>query len=135
MIDCALQAPFAVMRDVLHKTMIHKHIRGKPLLIIANKQDIDDSIDIVDITYFFQVDEMCNKLGSPCLMISSGENSRSELNYGLEWIVTNILENYKAYKNRIRFNCLPSTPIKKIDRLRTSLTQKVSFTGNISIFI
>lgn len=126
MIDCALQAPFELMRDVLQRTMSHKHIRGKPLLIIANKQDINDSIDVVDITYFFQIDEICNKIGSPCLIITSGETLRNELSYGMEWIVTHILENYKTIKNRIRFNCLPSTPGKRFNRLRTSFTQKVS---------
>lgn len=118
------------MRDVLHKTMSHKHIRGKPLLIIANKQDIIDSIDVVDITYFFEIDEMCNKLGSPCLIITSGENSRSELSFGIKWIVRQILTNYKTIKNRMRFNCLPLTPLKKINRLRTSFTQKVRWTDS-----
>lgn len=97
------------------------------MLIIGNKQDINDSIDVVDITYFFQIDEMCNKLGSPCLIITSGENSRSELSYGIEWIVRHVLNNYKTIQNRMRFNCLPLTPIKRFNRLRTSFSQKVSF--------
>lgn len=114
------------MRDVLHNTMKHKHIRGKPLLIIANKQDINDSIDVVDITYYFEIDEMCNKLGTPCLIVTSGDGFRKELSYGMEWILRNILVNYKSIKNRMQFNCLPLTPVGKINRMRTSLTHRVS---------
>lgn len=125
-IDCSLQAPFDKMRDVLHAVMHNKHIRGKPLLIVANKQDIQQSIDVVDITYFFRIGELCNLLGTPCWIVTSGAADRSELHNGTEWLVDTIVENYKTLKNRMRFNDLLTTPLlKRFKRERTSLPRKV----------
>lgn len=123
-IDCSLDAPFEKMRDVLHKLMHNRHIRGKPLLIVANKQDLDHSIDVVDITYFFRIDELCNLLGTPCRIVTSGAADRSDLHTGMGWLVDAVFDNYKSLKNRIRFNGMFS-PIKRFRRERTSLPKKV----------
>lgn len=133
-IDCSIESPFELMRDILHKTMNHKHIRGKPLLIVANKQDMNDSIDVVDITYFFRIDEMCNLLSTPCLIVTSGENCRNDLTFGMEWIVGHISDNYKMLRNRIRFNRLLVSPVKRFSRQRTSLPQKVIYLNNTKPF-
>lgn len=120
-----MDAPFDTMRDILHQTMNNKHIRGKPLLIVANKQDLDQSIDVVDITYFFRIDEICNHLGTPCLIIPCGKFDNNDLHKGLDWLVENMMENYKTLKNRMRFNVL--SPITRFKRQRTSLPHKVRF--------
>lgn len=125
-IDCSLQAPFDKMRDVLHKVMHNKHIRGKPLLIVANKQDLDQSIDVVDITYFFRVDEICNSIETPCWFIASGASDRTDLHNGMEWLVETIVDNYKTIKNRMKFNDSILSPFKRFRRERTSLPKKVS---------
>lgn len=125
-IDCSLEAPFEKMRDVLHNVMHNKHIRGKPLLIVANKQDLQQSIDVVDITYFFRIDEICNLLETPCWIVPSGASDRTDLQSGMEWLVDTIVENYKTIKNRIRFNDSILSPIKRFRRDRTSLPRKVS---------
>ncbi|XP_055306443.1 ADP-ribosylation factor-like protein 13B [Sitodiplosis mosellana] len=106
--------------------MHSRHIRGKPLLIVANKQDLDQSIDVVDITLFFRIDELCNLLRTPCWIITSGAPDRSDLHNGMEWMVDTIVDNYKSLKNRIRFNGLLTTPIKRFRRERTSLPKKVA---------
>ncbi|XP_031625813.1 ADP-ribosylation factor 1-like isoform X2 [Contarinia nasturtii] len=123
-IDCSLQAPFDKMREILQNLMHNKFIRGKPLLIVANKQDLDQSIDVVDITYFFRIDELCNLLGTPCNIVTSSIADRSDLQIGMEWLVDTIVDNYKSLKNRNRFNGLLTTPIKRFKRERTSLPKK-----------
>lgn len=123
-IDCSLDAPFESVREILNQTMYDKDIRGKPLLIVANKQDLDESIDVVDITYFFRIDEICNLVSSPCLIITSGKNDRSDLKDGIDWLTENIIDNYKNLKNRMKFNGLMS-PIKRFQRQRTSLPRHV----------
>lgn len=120
-IDCSLNAPFEITRAILHETMHHRHIRGKPLLIIANKQDIPDSIDVIDITYYFHIDEICNRLGTPCLIITSGEDNRQDITVGMDWIVEYVCSNYKALRNRIVFNDIPRSPQKRFIRQRTSV--------------
>lgn len=125
-IDCSLDAIDFSVREILTQTMYDKDIRGKPLLIVANKQDLDESIDVVDITYFFRIDEICNLVGSPCLIITSGKNDRFDLRDGLDWLTENIIENYKNLKNRMKFNGLMS-PIKRFKRQRTSLYRQVYY--------
>lgn len=116
-----------MMRDILHKVMHNKHIRGKPLLIVANKQDLDQSIDVIDITYFFRIDELCNLLETPCRIVTSGNADRIDLQSGMDWIVETILDNYNSLKNRIRFNDLFTSPNKRLTRERSSLPKKVCF--------
>lgn len=123
-IDCSLDAPFESVREILSQTMYNKDIRGKPLLIVANKQDLDESIDVVDITYYFRIGEICNLVGSPCLIITSGKNDRTDLKDGIDWLTENIIENYRNLKNRMKFNGLMS-PIKRFKRQRTSLPRQV----------
>lgn len=126
MIDCSPNAPFDLMRDILHHMMSHKNIRGKPLLIIANKQDVENAIDVVDITYYFHIDEMCNLFSTPCYIITSGASSHDELSDGMEWLVKHIVDHYNELKNRIRFNRLFTSPMRRLSRQRTSIpTQQV----------
>lgn len=115
-----------MMRDILHKLMLNKHIRGKPLLIVANKQDLEHSIDVIDITYFFRIDELCNRLGTPCQIIASGEGAdRTDLHNGIEWLVDKIIENHKSLENRIRFNDTFTSPVKQFKGDRKTLLKKV----------
>lgn len=114
------------MRDILYQMMSHKNVRGKPLLIIANKQDMEDAIDVVDITYYFHIDEIVNLMGTPCYIIKSGTNSREELVEGVEWLVNHIVSHYNELRNRIRFNGLFVSPLRRFSRQRTSIpAQKV----------
>lgn len=114
-----------MMRDILHKLMLNKHIRGKPLLIVANKQDLEQSIDVIDITYFFRVDELCNRLGTPCRIIASGEDERTDLHNGMEWLTDKIVENHKSLQNRIRFNDTFTSPAKQFKGDRKTILNKV----------
>lgn len=118
---------------MLHQTLFNKHIRGKPLLIVANKQDIDQSIDIVDITYFFRINEICNQLDTPYLIVTSSMIERIDLKIGMDWLVDNIIENYKTIKNRMRFNGIMS-PLNRFRRQRTSMPKQVCFMRQIFVF-
>lgn len=114
-----------MMRDILHKLMHNRYIRGKPLLIVANKQDLEQSIDVIDITYFFRIDELCNRLGTPCRIIASGEAERIDLQNGMEWLIDKIIENHKSLENRIRFNDTFTSPVKQFKGDRKTILKKV----------
>lgn len=119
------------MRDILHKLMHNRHIRGKPLLLVANKQDLEHSIDVIDISYFFRIDELCNRLGTPCQIIASGAADRSDLHNGMEWLVDTIIDNYRSLENRIRFNDAFTSPVKPFKGERKNILKKVC---NVSFF-
>lgn len=114
-----------MMRDILQNLMRNRHIRGKPLLIVANKQDLEQAIDVIDITYFFHIDELCNRLGTPCRIVASGDEDRIDLHSGMEWLVDKIVENHKSLQNRIRFNDTFESPAKHSKADRKSLLKRV----------
>lgn len=104
------------------------------MLIVANKQDLDQSIDVIDITYFFNINELCNQLQTPCWIIPSGELNRTDLGEGMEWLLDNIIDNYKTLKNRMRFNGLLQSPITRFKRQRTSLPHSVRFSYQLTFY-
>lgn len=114
------------MRELLQIMMRHKHVRQKPLLIVANKQDLSDSLDLVDITYYFHIDEIANLLGTPSFIATCGHSNHSDLFIGIEWLVGYIVANFHVLTNRIRFNRSILSPVVKLKRQMTSRPRKVS---------
>lgn len=113
------------MRDLLQKLMSQKNIRQKPLLIVANKQDLDDSLDLVDITYFFHIDELANLLGTPCFIATCGHSNQNDLYVGMDWLVDHIVANFHSLTNRMRFNRSILSPVGKFRRQMTALPLRV----------
>lgn len=125
------------MRDLLQSLISHKNVRQKPLLIVANKQDLDESLDLVDITYYFHIDELANLLGTPSFIATCGYRNQHDLFIGIEWLVDYIVTNMHALTNRMQFNRSVLSPmIGRIRRQMTSVPRKVSdFELSISSFL
>lgn len=89
------------------KEMIsHNFLIGKPFLILANKQDLENSIDFLEIGELLQIESLANKLRTqclikPCSMIISNLNGHEE---GIDWLINSINENWKDLKNRLNFD-------------------------------
>lgn len=125
-IDCDKDARFDVMRELLQLIMRHKHVRQKPMLIVANKQDLSESLDLVDITYFFHIDEMANLLGTPTFLAACGHENYNDLFVGIDWLTNYIIANFNVLTNRMRFNRSILSPVGKLKRQMTSMPRKVS---------
>lgn len=131
-IDCSQNAQFELMYDLLHSLINHKNVRQKPLLIVANKQDLEDSFDLVDITYYFHIDELANLLGTPCYIATCGHNNHNDLFVGIEWLVDHIVTNFHSITNRIRFNRSTMSPVDRIRRQLTGIPRRVR---NINMYL
>lgn len=89
------------------KEMIsHNFLVGKPFLILANKQDLENSVDFIEIGELLQIENLANKLRTPCSikpcsMICSDLNGHED---GINWLIDNINENWKDLKNRLNFD-------------------------------
>lgn len=125
-IDGDKNASFDLMRDQLQMMMRHKHVRQKPLLIVVNKQDLSESLDLVDITYYFHIGEMANLLGTPTFIAACGQGNYNDLFVGVEWLSNFIVANWHVLTNRIRFNRSILSPVVKLKRQMTSTPRKVS---------
>ncbi len=106
----------------------NKYMGGKPILIVANKQDSNDFVDIIDISRVFSIEKLANKTRTPTLICSSGMNQRNELLDGLDWMIQLILDNIKIIHNRIKFFdtvSLSRFSERTIDRPRTSRERRI----------
>lgn len=115
-------------RSLLAELYHNKYMSGKPILIVANKQDCNDFVDIIDISRVFSIEKLANKTRTPTLLCASGVNQRDELLNGVEWMIKLILDNIKIINNRIKFfDTMTSSRFseKTIDRPRTSRERRI----------
>lgn len=106
----------------------NKYMGGKPILIVANKQDLNDFVDIIDISRVFSIEKLANKTRTPTLICSSGMNQRHELLDGVDWMIKLILANIKVIHNRIKFfDTVTSSRFSErtVDRPRTSRERRI----------
>lgn len=112
----------------------NKYMSGKPILIVANKQDCNDFVDIIDISRVFSIEKLANKTKTPTLICASGMNQRNQFLDGVDWMIQLILDNIKIIHNRIKFfDTISSSRFSErtIDRPRTSRERRiVSFSAD-----
>lgn len=92
--------------------MAHEFLVGKPFLILANKQDLPESVDCIDICEYLDVEYLANRYRCPCLVEASGcwgdsadeSNEYDGLNYGVQWLVKTVLAHRQFIMNRINFH-------------------------------
>lgn len=114
------------------KEMIsHNFLIGKPFLILANKQDLENSIDFIEIGELLQIENLANKLRTPCSikpcsMIYTDINGQED---GIQWLIQSINENWKDLKNRLNFDKEFQLKQEILERPMTapSATRKRSF--------
>lgn len=83
------------------------HISGKPVLVLANKQDSNRSIDTTAVCYYMDIERLANETCTPCYMESSGIGDgdiNNGLFVGIRWLTKTICENLPTIRNRIEFD-------------------------------
>ncbi|VEN35677.1 unnamed protein product [Callosobruchus maculatus] len=92
---------------VLEEIVSSDKITGKPLLILANKQDYENSLDEVDIIENLQVEQLVNARRCPTLVqsCSANEQNSDRLDYGIrkgyDWLLCTIIRNYNMLHQRV----------------------------------
>ncbi|KAL1516648.1 hypothetical protein ABEB36_000532 [Hypothenemus hampei] len=129
-IDSCDMGRFQEVRQVLEEILSNEKITGKPLLILANKQDQESALDEIDIIECLQIEEMVNKYKCPTLVQSC---CASETNYtktdpgireGYEWIVNYIDKHYQQLNLRVELDIVEQEIkdkqelVEKIARIR-----------------
>ncbi|XP_050082182.1 ADP-ribosylation factor-like protein 13B [Anopheles aquasalis] len=97
---------------IFQNLMAHEFLVGKPFLILANKQDLPESVDCIDICEYLDVEYLANRYRCPCLVEASGcwgdsvdeSNEYDGLNYGVQWLVKTVLAHHQFIMNRINFH-------------------------------
>ncbi|XP_052123893.1 uncharacterized protein LOC113205294 isoform X4 [Frankliniella occidentalis] len=88
-------------------------LKGKPLLLLANKQDVDGALDEIDVVERLNLETIvnelkCQTLVETCCAVPPPSNSRLRKAYtdpgiqnGFRWIINQIIKDFSAINSRV----------------------------------
>lgn len=92
-------------RDVLNDMLSHEKIRGKPILLLANKQDRHEALDELDIVEKLELEALVNSRRCPTLVETCAATDKSRLDPGIQkgyhWLINFIIRNYPVLNSRV----------------------------------
>ncbi|XP_044593110.1 ADP-ribosylation factor-like protein 13B isoform X1 [Cotesia glomerata] len=115
---------------VFAELISHEHIAGKPILLLANKQDISSAIDELDLVENLDIEHAANSMRCPtrvetCSCIITQEyykqNTMGIVN-GFKWLLDTISKNYVEFNNRIKASQSIIVPISNHVQKRPSIS-------------
>ncbi|XP_029664455.1 ADP-ribosylation factor-like protein 13B [Formica exsecta] len=109
-VDASDISRLAENKVVFNELITHEDISAKPLLLFANKQDLNGAIDELDLVENLDVEHAANAMKCPtrvetCSCIYDKEQSKSNtmgIKNGYKWLLETIVKNYAALNNRIK---------------------------------
>ncbi|KAJ8350648.1 hypothetical protein SKAU_G00257780 [Synaphobranchus kaupii] len=86
----------------------HPRIAGKPVLVLANKQDQDGAMHEADIIEYLSLEKLVNENKclcqiEPCsAVLGYGKKLDKSIKNGLNWLLNNIAKDYEALNERVQ---------------------------------
>ncbi|KZC09895.1 ADP-ribosylation factor-like protein 13B [Dufourea novaeangliae] len=95
---------------VFGELISHECISGKPLLLLANKQDVNGAIDELDLVENLDIEHAANTMKCPtrveiCSCIegeSQLKDSTIGIKNGYKWLLDTIVRNYNVLNNKLK---------------------------------
>ena len=104
-IDSTERDRFSLACEELHKQLQHLESFGKPLLVLANKQDLNDSASLSEITELLSLDKIEDR---PWNVMSCAGRSGKGLKEGFQWLQEAVI-NPSVYMKYGQMNCIESS--------------------------
>ncbi|XP_012539375.1 ADP-ribosylation factor-like protein 13B [Monomorium pharaonis] len=109
-VDACDISRLAENKVVFNELITHEHISTKPILLLANKQDLNGAIDELDIIENLDVERAANAMRCPtrvetCSCIYKKEQSKSSITGikdGYKWLLDIIEKNYAVLNSRVQ---------------------------------
>lgn len=100
---------FNEVKSVLENLLSHRKISGKPLLVLANKQDNKEALDEIDIVENLGLEDLVNEKKCPTLVESCSakeiNQNNNKIDPGIEngyrWLLNYILKDYANLNERV----------------------------------
>ncbi|TRY77507.1 hypothetical protein DNTS_035097 [Danionella cerebrum] len=95
-------------RDTMAEVLRHPRIAGKPVLVLANKQDRDGAMAEADIIETLSLEKLVNENKclcqiEPCsAVLGYGKKIDKSIKNGLNWLLNNIAKDYEAISERVQ---------------------------------
>uniref|UniRef100_A0AAV2LGP5 ADP-ribosylation factor-like protein 13B n=1 Tax=Knipowitschia caucasica TaxID=637954 RepID=A0AAV2LGP5_KNICA len=95
-------------RDTMTEVLQHPRISGKPVLVLANKQDKEGALAEADIIENLSLEKLVNENKclcqiEPCsAVLGYGKKVDKSIKKGLNWLLNNIAKDYEAIGERVQ---------------------------------
>ncbi|KAL4608852.1 ADP-ribosylation factor-like protein 13B isoform X2 [Arapaima gigas] len=95
-------------KDTMAEVLRHPRIAGKPVLVLANKQDREGALAEADIIEHLSLEKLVNENKclcqiEPCsAVIGYGKKLDKSIKNGLSWLLNNIAKDYEAIHDRVQ---------------------------------
>ena len=86
---------------VLRGMLDHHQVRGKPILLLANKSDVEHAQDEVEMVSQLDIESLVNSAQCPTRVESSVATKNQGLREGYKWLVKSIIANYLDLGDRV----------------------------------
>ncbi|KAK4005429.1 ADP-ribosylation factor-like protein 13B isoform X1 [Daphnia magna] len=106
-VDASDSQRLSEAHENLSSLMKHPILKGKPLLLLANKQDHFDALDEVDVADKLQLELLANVCQTPtrieicCATQGTGKNIDPIIRIGFHWLVETIVRNFDKIDRRV----------------------------------
>ncbi|KAK7893096.1 hypothetical protein WMY93_022248 [Mugilogobius chulae] len=95
-------------RETMAEVLQHPRIAGKPVLVLANKQDKEGALAEADIIENLSLEKLVNENKclcqiEPCsAVLGYGKKVDKSIKKGLSWLLNNIAKDYEAITERVQ---------------------------------
>lgn len=96
MVDSSDTSRMDEVKQVLHNVLSHEKITGKPVLLLANKQDQENALDEIDLVDKLDLEKTVNENHCPTLVETcSATEAKTKVDAGIKkgyhWLVGHIV--------------------------------------------
>lgn len=109
-IDSSNRARINQNRTVFSNFVENSKVVGKPILVIGNKQDLNNSLDESEIVQYLNLEELANKFEIPCRVETCSvlnpidTQINFSLRIGLDWLYKDIMANFEKINERVEMD-------------------------------
>ncbi|KAM3585493.1 uncharacterized protein V6R79_019010 [Siganus canaliculatus] len=109
-------------RETMAEVLQHPRIAGKPVLVLANKQDQDGALAEADIIENLSLEKLVNENKclcqiEPCsAVLGYGKKVDKSIKKGLKWLLNNIAKDYEAITERVQKDTAEQRALEEQDK-------------------
>ncbi|XP_015260724.1 PREDICTED: ADP-ribosylation factor-like protein 13B isoform X1 [Cyprinodon variegatus] len=109
-------------RETMAQVLQHPRIAGKPVLVLANKQDLEGALAEADIIENLSLEKLVNENKclcqiEPCsAILGCGKKVDKSIKKGLSWLLSNIAKDYEAIAERVQKDTAEQRALEEQDK-------------------
>ncbi|KAM8977017.1 ADP-ribosylation factor-like protein 13B [Pelodytes ibericus] len=121
-VDSTDVARMGETRELLAEVLRHPKISGKPILVLANKQDVKESMYESDIIELLSLEKLVNENKCYCNVaqcsatMGYGKKFDKSIKNGFNWLLTKISSDYEALHERVQRDTTEQREKEELDK-------------------